>query len=119
MLPAGWMGGPIMARKPSLIRLLTSGPKRQQLRCSGCGYTWHPRGHAVSLVCPNCRSKLSPPRKNLLGYLVFMVIVLAAGYTCHGGASAPQERAAETPSAQEAKPVPPPKVATKPGRKGP
>lgn len=27
---------------------------RPQNTCPRCGYTWHPRGHNVSLRCPNC-----------------------------------------------------------------
>ena len=30
--------------------------KRPLNECEDCGYTWHPRGKNISLVCPHCRS---------------------------------------------------------------
>lgn len=31
--------------------------KRPQNVCPRCGYTWSPRGHSISLSCPNCGSQ--------------------------------------------------------------
>ena len=31
-------------------------PKRWLNRCSTCGYTWYPKGHARSMRCPGCGS---------------------------------------------------------------
>ena len=30
--------------------------QRNLNECQSCGYTWYPRGHNISIKCPNCES---------------------------------------------------------------
>ena len=57
--------------------------KRRQNQCNSCHYTWSPRGHSVSLQCPNCGSRnVGFVPFSFAGLIVSMILAV---FLCGGG----------------------------------
>lgn len=81
-----------MPRKASLLRLLLSRPRRSQLLCGACGYTWYPRGHDVSRTCPNCKARLVPPAPTKRPGLVTILCLVGFGLCVAVNVKEPPEK---------------------------
>jgi predicted RNA-binding Zn-ribbon protein involved in translation (DUF1610 family) len=67
-------------RSMTFNQLVRALDRRPSLTCSGCGYTWQPRGKDYSLKCPNCKAALRIPRTSSCAGCLGVAAVLVVGY---------------------------------------